>query len=68
MGERETFWAFHDLLYAKAPAKPERLKAYPGEVRLGLPASGAQLLESFVRAIEDELARARRGGSWLAYV
>jgi hypothetical protein len=37
-------------------------------VRLGLPASGAQLLESFVRVIEDELARALRGGSWLAYV
>ena len=32
------FWAYHDVLYAKAPAKPEQLKAIAQEVGLDLPA------------------------------
>jgi len=93
------FWAYHDLLYAKAPrAEPEALTTYARaaglDVRVferclasgthqaavqrdvddgiragvtgtptffinGRPLSGAQPLESFVRVIEEELARAR---------
>src|SRR2546422_2370000 len=93
------FWAYHDLLYAKAPrAEPEALTTYAREAGLdvrvferclasgtpqaavqrdvddgiragvtgtpaffinGRPLPGAQPLESFVRVIEEELARAR---------
>ncbi len=94
--EQGKFWPFHDLLYARSPAKPEQLQASAQEVGLNLPAfeqcvangkyraavqrdvdegirlgitgtpsffingrqlTGAQPLENFAHAIDEELAR-----------
>ncbi len=96
--EQGKFWPFHDLLYARSPAKPEQLQASAQEVGLNLPAfeqcvasgkyraavqrdvdegvrlgitgtpsffingrqlTGAQPLENFAAAIDEELARGR---------
>ena len=61
--EQGKFWAFHDVLYAKAPAKPDQVKTYAQEVGLDVPALdqcvASGKYQAVVRRDIDEGTRAR---------
>ena len=58
--EQGKFWAFHDVLYAKAPAKPDQVKTYAQEVGLDVPALDQCVASGkYQAAVQKELMKGR---------